>query len=82
MKGKLKKPMLIAAAIAVACMFIDDLPQPDYGTFRDPGAAAMLSIIFANAITTPFSGENVGYWPSWRFCPHFFSRQFFNRFSA
>ena len=35
MKGKLKNPMLTASAIAVACMFIDDLPQPTYGTFRD-----------------------------------------------
>lgn len=45
-----KNPSVIAAAIAVACMFFDDLPEPGYNTFHDPGASAMLSIILANAI--------------------------------
>jgi hypothetical protein len=42
---------MIAAGIAVACMLLDDLPEPDYNTFHDPGAAAMLSIVFADAFT-------------------------------
>jgi hypothetical protein len=51
MRGKLKDPRVIAAGIAVACMLVDNLPDSQYGTFRDPGAAAMLSIIFADAFT-------------------------------
>ena len=51
MRGKLKDPRVIAAGIAVACMLIDDLPGGQYGTFHDPGAAAMLSIVFADAFT-------------------------------
>src|ERR1700722_11395350 len=51
MRGKLKDPRVIAAGIAVACMLIDDLPESQYNTFHDPGAAAMLSIVFANAFT-------------------------------
>jgi len=51
MRGKIKDPRVIAAGIAVACMLVDDLPDPEYGTFRDPGAAAMLSIVLADATT-------------------------------
>ncbi len=51
MRDRFKDPRLIAAAIAVGCMFIDDLPEPHYNTFRDPGASTILSIIFADAIT-------------------------------
>jgi hypothetical protein len=51
MPGKLKDPRIISCAIAVACMFVDDLPEPQYNTFHDPGAAAMLSIILANILT-------------------------------
>jgi hypothetical protein len=51
MPGKLKDARVIAAGIAVACMLIDDLPEAQYNTFRDPGAAAMLSIVFADAFT-------------------------------
>lgn len=42
---------LLAAAIAVGLMLWDDLPRPNYGTGHDPGAAAMLSILFANSLT-------------------------------
>lgn len=51
MRGKLKDPRVIAAGIAVACMLFDDLPEDQYNTFHDPGAAAMLSIVFADAFT-------------------------------
>ena len=53
-KDMLKKPenpWVFAAAIAAACVFLDDLPEPFYNTFHDPGAAAILSIILADAIT-------------------------------
>ena len=51
MIGNPTDPRLIASAIAVACMLVDHLPEPQYNTFHDPGAAAMLSIIFADVFT-------------------------------
>lgn len=48
---QLRDPRIIASLIAISCMLLDDLPGPQYGTFRDPGAAAMLSIILANTVT-------------------------------
>jgi hypothetical protein len=51
MRGKITEPRVIAAGIAAACMLLDDLPDSQYGTFRDPGAAAMLSIILADGFT-------------------------------
>src|SRR5271165_6231162 len=51
MRVKLKDPRVIAAGMAVACMLFDDMPEDGYNTFHDPGAAAMLSIILADAFT-------------------------------
>lgn len=50
MLKKPRNPWTFAAGIAVGCMFLDDLPEPAYNTFRDPGAAAMLSIVLADAM--------------------------------
>jgi hypothetical protein len=55
-----KNPWVIAAAIAVAFMFLDDLPEPGYNTFHDPGAAAMLSIIVADAIAALVNRGRIG----------------------
>jgi hypothetical protein len=52
MKDDIKKARAIACLVAVACMILDDLPESQYNTFHDPGAAAMLSIIFANLVAT------------------------------
>lgn len=49
--GKLKDPRIIASAMAVSFMLLDNLPESQYNTFHDPGAAAMLSIIFADVFT-------------------------------
>jgi hypothetical protein len=51
MFGKLEDTRVIACGIAVGCMLVDDLPESQYNTFHDPGTAAMLSIVLANAFT-------------------------------
>lgn len=45
----LNNPRMLAAATAILCMFVDDLPEAGYNTFHDPGTAAFLSIILADA---------------------------------
>jgi hypothetical protein len=45
-----RDPRLVASSAAILLMLIDDLPGQPYGTFRDPGAAVMLSIIFGDSL--------------------------------
>lgn len=47
-------PRVIGSAVACSCIYIDDLPGQPYGTFRDPGGAALLSIIFAQFTVLAF----------------------------
>lgn len=47
---------MIACAIAALCMLVDDLPESQYNTFHDPGTAAMLSIVFADAFSLAVRG--------------------------
>jgi hypothetical protein len=63
MLEKLRDPRIIASAIAISSMVLDDLPEPQYNTFHDPGAAAMLSIILANAVT--LAGRPRWNWATW-----------------
>jgi hypothetical protein len=54
LKHLLTDPRVIGSA--VACLFLhrDDLPGQPYGTFRDPGGALLLSIIFAQTTAVVF----------------------------
>ena len=51
MNSNLRNTRAAACLIAVSCMILDDLPEPQYNTFNDPGASAMLSLILAVATT-------------------------------
>lgn len=60
MHEKAKNPWVMAAAIIAICAFVDDLPEPQYNTFHDPGASAMLSIIFGNALALVIRKRRIG----------------------
>ena len=42
-------PRVIAVGIAAGFMLLDDLPESQYNTSHDPGAASMLSVVFSKA---------------------------------
>lgn len=49
-KYYLLDPRLVASVIACLFLFVDDVPRPFYATFHDPGAAVLLTIIFAQTM--------------------------------
>jgi hypothetical protein len=45
-----RDPRIVGSTAAILCLLVDDLPGQPYGTFRDPVAAVMLSIIFGDSL--------------------------------
>lgn len=66
LKQVLTDPRVVAAAVACLWLYFDDLPGEPYGTFHDPGAAALLSIVFAQAtallVLRRVDPSSVGLW--------------------
>ncbi len=53
-KRLLTDPRVVGSTVACLLLYCDDLPGQPYGTFRDPGGAVLLSIIFAQMTSAVF----------------------------
>ena len=62
-----RDPRLIACSAAILWLLHDDHPAQPYGTFRDPGAALMLSLIFGDALAAAVQRQwdRTGKWLFW-----------------